>query len=72
MSFNIDEFAGNLRAARAKADMSQEKLATKAGISAASLVGYENSRSVPLISTVFDLADVLNTTPNDLLGYHKK
>lgn len=72
MSFSTDEFAGNLRAARAKADMSQEKLATKAGISAASLVGYESGRTIPLVSTFVDIARVLNTTPNDLLGYHKK
>lgn len=35
MEFSKDEFGANLRAARARADMSQEQLANKAGLSAA-------------------------------------
>ena len=40
MEYTDEIFAANLRAERARADMTQEQLATKIGISSASVVGY--------------------------------
>lgn len=67
--FDQNELARNLRGARARADMTQEELAQAAGISSASLIAYENGKTVPLVSTLYDLACVLSVSPNDLLGY---
>lgn len=42
MGFNKEVFAANLRAARAKLDISQDEFARRAGISKDSVVKYES------------------------------
>ena len=56
MKFSKDEFGANLRAARARADMSQEQLANKAGLSASSIIGYENGSMVPGVDKAYALS----------------
>lgn len=70
MKFSKDEFGANLRAARARANISQEQLANKAGISAASIFGYENGLMVPGVDKAYAIAQALGCTPNDLIGWN--
>lgn len=67
--FNGEAFASNLRAERARLNLTQEELASKAGISAAAVNGYEAGLYVPGGDKVCELAAALNCTPNDLLGW---
>lgn len=69
MEFSKDEFGANLRAARARADMSQEQLAAKSGLSASSIIGYENGSMVPGVDKAYAIALALGCTPNDLMGW---
>ena len=59
--FSKDVFAANLRAERARSDLSQEELATRSGISTAAVLSYEDK--------VCAIAEVLGVTPNDLCGW---
>ena len=52
MEYTDELFAANLRAERARVDMTQEQLATKAGISTASVVGYEKGTTLPTLTTL--------------------
>lgn len=70
MEFSKDEFGANLRAARARADMSQEQLAAKSGLSASSIIGYENGSMVPGVDKAYAIALALGCTPNDLMGWN--
>lgn len=70
MKFSKDEFGANLRAARARADMSQEQLANRAGLSASSIIGYENGTMVPGVDKAYAIAQALGCTPNDLMGWN--
>ena len=49
--------------------MTQEQLATKIGISSASVVGYEKGTTLPTLRTLYKLAVALGTTPNALMGW---
>lgn len=69
MEYADELFAANLRAERARADMTQEQLATKAGISTASVVGYEKGTTLPTLTTLYKLAVALCTTPNALMSW---
>ena len=67
--FSKDAFAANLRAARARFDISQEELAARSGVSAASLIKYESGEMTPGIDKVISMAEALGCTPNDLCGW---
>lgn len=69
MEYTDELFAANLRAERARADMTQEQLATKIGISSASVVGYEKGTTIPTLRTLYKLAVALGTTPHALMGW---
>ena len=64
-----DVFAANLRAERARSDLSQEELATRSGISTAAVLSYESGTYIPGADKVCALAEVLGVTPNDLCGW---
>lgn len=68
MRFN-DEFAGNLRAARARADMSQGEVAEKVGINIGTLQKYESGDMTPGADKLTAIAEALGVTPNVLLGW---
>lgn len=67
--FSKDVFAANLRAERARSDLSQEELATRSGISTAAVLSYESGTYIPGADKVCALAEVLGVTPNDLCGW---
>lgn len=67
--FSKDVFAANLRAERARLDISQEELAERSGVSTAAVLSYENGAYVPGADKVCALAEVLGVTPNDLCGW---
>ena len=67
--FSKDVFAANLRAERARLDISQEELAERSGVSTAAGLSYENGAYVPGADKVCALAEVLGVTPNDLCGW---
>ena len=69
MEYTDELFAANLRAERARADMTQEQLAIKVGISSTSVVGYEKGTTLPTLRTLHKLAVALGTTPNALMGW---
>ena len=47
MKFNKEVFAANLRAARAKLDITQDEFASRVGISKDSVVKYESGEMLP-------------------------
>lgn len=69
MAFDKSVFAARLRGKRAEADISQEELASKCGISTSSVIAYESGDTCPLFETACALAEALGCTPNDLIGW---
>lgn len=69
MIFDAEKFAANLRAERARRDMSQEELADASGVSVASIVMYESGDTGPLLKSAVSLASALGVTVNDLIGW---
>lgn len=69
MGFSIDAMAANLRAERARKDMSQGELAARSGVSTAAVGLYENGEQMPGADKIFALAEALGVTPNDLIGW---
>jgi transcriptional regulator with XRE-family HTH domain len=60
-------FGRNLRAARKKAGIGQEKLAWAAGIHRTAVGMLESGRRVPRLTTVLQLAKELDVEPAELL-----
>jgi len=58
--------AENLRVARARAGLSQERLAIRANVDRAIISAIENGRGNPTHKTLCALADALAITPADL------
>lgn len=69
MNYSNEALASNLRAERARRDLSQEELAARSGVSAASLIKYESGEMTPGIDKVVSMAEALGCTPNDLCGW---
>ena len=68
--FDKQEFAANLRAARARLDMTQAEFARRAGISVPTIVEYESGDGfVPGVDKIAAMCRVLDISPNDLLGW---
>ena len=61
--------AENLKALRKAKGLSQEELAARSGVSAASLIKYESGEMTPGIDKVISMAEALGCTPNDLCGW---
>jgi transcriptional regulator with XRE-family HTH domain len=57
-----------LKALRAEANMSQEKLADRIHVSAAMISKYENNKATPIDDNIAKLAEELHTTTDYLLG----
>ena len=62
-----DILSTNLRAARHKAGLSQERLALTAGLDRSFYVDVENGHHSPAVDRLWDIAIALGTTPADLL-----
>ena len=69
MEFDKEIFAENLRALRARRRMSQESLGRAIGVPGNTIFNYENSINTPGADKLCLLAEVLDTTPNDLIGW---
>lgn len=69
MLFDKSAFAANLRAERARRDMSQSELADKAGVNLATISQYEDGAFSPGADKLCQLASALGVTPNDLIGW---
>lgn len=69
MNYSNEALASNLRAERARRDLSQEELAARSGVSAASLIKYESAEMTPGIDKIVSMAEALGCTPNDLCGW---
>lgn len=69
MSFDKNTFAANLRAARARRDLSQTELASATGLNLATISQYEDGAFVPGADKIVALAEALGVTPNDLIGW---
>lgn len=61
-------FSNNLRDLRKKTGLKQQELATRLHVSQQAIAKWENGKAEPNISTLQDIASVLNCTVNDLLG----
>ncbi|MXX05147.1 MAG: helix-turn-helix domain-containing protein [Gammaproteobacteria bacterium] len=66
---SLEIFAERLHKLRIGKKLSQMQLADRTDISQVQLSSYENSRQMPRVTTLLSLCDVLETTPNYLLGY---
>ncbi len=68
MANRNDEFASNLRAYRAKADLSQAELAKRADVTEYSIQNWENGDYMPSLRTTVKLADALGVSIDQLAG----
>lgn len=57
----------NVKAARLKAELSQEQLAERSGFTQQYLSGLERGQRNPTIVSLYEIAQALGTTPIDLL-----
>jgi transcriptional regulator with XRE-family HTH domain len=57
-----------LKAIRTRRLLTQEELAERAGVSAATVVNVERNKQEPQFRTIRKLAEALNVDPTELLG----
>lgn len=72
MSELKETIARALRVKRAEANMSQEELAKRSGVSVDAIRSYERQMSLPLLETAYKIAEALGCTVNDLCGIPKE
>lgn len=72
MSELKETIARALRVKRAEANISQEELAKRSGVSVDAIRSYERQMSLPLLETAYKLAEALGCTVNDLCGIPKE
>lgn len=72
MSELKETIARAMRVKRAEANMSQEELAKRSGVSVDAIRSYERQMSLPLLETAYKLAEALGCTVNDLCGIPKE
>lgn len=64
-------FSENVRKARESEGLSQEKFAERIGVTQQMISKYENGTKLPSISTLTDIADVLDCSTDYLLDREK-
>ncbi len=64
------ELAGNIRAARARADLSQAEVASKVGVNVSTFAKYERGDYIPGADKLLAISQVLGCPPNDLMGWN--
>jgi transcriptional regulator with XRE-family HTH domain len=69
MPLDREGFGARVREFRTLAEMTQDQLAKKAGLSRPSITNIERGRQDIPASTLLALAEALGVTPNDLLGF---
>lgn len=65
-------FAENLRKYRKSAGYSSKELADTLKIKYTTYLNYENADAEPRYETLMKIADILNVSPDELLGYAKQ
>lgn len=65
-------FAENLRKYRKSAGYSSKELADTLKIKYTTYLNYENADTEPRYETLMKIADILNVSPDELLGYTKQ
>ena len=68
----MEKIADNLKALRKKKGWSQAKVAERVPIDRTTYCKYESGRVEPPLSVCRMLCVVLDTTPNELLGWDEK
>ena len=63
-------FSENVRQAREREGLSQEEFAEHIGVTQQMVSKYESGTKVPAVSTLVDIADVLNCSIDGLLDRH--
>jgi len=61
------KLAHNIKVERAKAELTQEKLAELSGVSAKHITKIENMKATPSIYIVYKIAKVFNTSIDELI-----
>ena len=64
-----NRFAETLKSLRTNAGMNQVALAQVLGVTQVTVSLYESGRREPDLDDIMTIAERLNTTPNDLLGF---
>ena len=64
---NYKRFGNNIRYFREKADLTQEQLANKVGVTRSYECKIENGKKVPCIDVGIDLANALGVKMSDLI-----
>lgn len=68
---DLDKFVGQrIRQLRLQIDLSQNEIAETLGISFQQVQKYEKGVNRLSVGRLLELADILKTTPHDLLGYN--
>ena len=71
MQFDNEVLAANIRARLGMLNMSRRELAEKTGVSVSTVNLCANGEQIPGADKLFVMADALQCTPNDLLGWQK-
>ncbi|WP_425559268.1 helix-turn-helix domain-containing protein [Kistimonas scapharcae] len=64
-------FALNLTIAMSRAGVSEKRLAKELGISQPAVSKWLNAKSLPRVGTFYQICKILNSSPNELLGWHE-
>lgn len=67
--YNNDTLATNLRIARARKNISQIELAHSLDVDSTTVSAWEAGKRSPGAENLFKLANALDATPNELLGW---
>lgn len=60
-----------IREMRKKANFSQTDLASKIGVSLRTVGAWERGETIPHAEQIWDCAEALGCTPNDILGWYE-
>lgn len=63
------KFAQNIRAYRKELGMTQVQLADKLNVAQSTIARWESGEDRPAYELLCDICKLLNTNPNELLGY---
>lgn len=67
---NNNVIGEGIRKYRKQGHFSQEQFAKALGISAATLSAYETGKTIPDMSIIIKIANMFNTSTDDILGIH--
>lgn len=65
-------FSENLAFLRKSKNLSQEEIADRLGVSRQAISKWENGQALPETANIMKLCEILEVTPNELLGYEEQ